>query len=71
MEKIEIKANGTVRTLPTQSTIPDLLRAMDIEPERPGIAVAHNWQVVPRTRWKEVRLVAGDEVEVITASQGG
>lgn len=71
MTPIEIKANGTVHTLPPQATIPDLLRTMDIEPDMTGIAVAHNWQVVPRQNWPQTHLNDGDELEVITASQGG
>ena len=36
-----------------------------------GIAVAVNQAVVPRSRWTSAVLAAGDEVEVLTAVQGG
>ncbi|WP_460798214.1 sulfur carrier protein ThiS [Microbacterium sp. GXF0217] len=36
-----------------------------------GIAVAVNQAVVPRSRWSSAALAAGDEVEVLTAVQGG
>ncbi len=39
--------------------------------ERPGLAVAVNGQVVSRARWRGHRLRAGDEIEVVGATQGG
>ena len=36
-----------------------------------GIAVAVNGEVVRRASWPTVTLAAGDEVEVLTAVQGG
>jgi sulfur carrier protein len=38
---------------------------------RRGVAVAVNGTVVPRSRWAEVALADGDDVEVLTAAQGG
>ena len=34
-------------------------------------AIALNYDVVPRVRWAETRLQAGDEIEIITPRQGG
>ncbi len=36
-----------------------------------GIAAAVNGEVVRRASWSSTRLAAGDEVEVLTAVQGG
>ncbi|HJQ02138.1 MAG TPA: sulfur carrier protein ThiS [Jatrophihabitans sp.] len=36
-----------------------------------GIAVAVNGEVVPRGSWSQTVLAAGDQVEVVTAVQGG
>jgi len=36
-----------------------------------GVAVALNGAVVPRSRWELTRPAAGDQVEVLTAVQGG
>jgi sulfur carrier protein len=49
----------------------ELLRDRGIDPERPGIAVAINGEVVTRTEWNERHLAEGDDVEIITAMQGG
>jgi sulfur carrier protein len=36
-----------------------------------GVAVAVNGEVVPRRTWPATRLHDGDQVEVVTAVQGG
>jgi sulfur carrier protein len=36
-----------------------------------GVAVAVNGEVVPRSGWAERALREGDQVEVLTAAQGG
>jgi len=35
------------------------------------IAVAVNYDVVPRTRWAETHLKDGDAIEILTPRQGG
>jgi len=42
-----------------------------LDPDRPGIAVALNGQVVPRARWAETWLQPDDKVEIIHAVAGG
>jgi sulfur carrier protein len=36
-----------------------------------GVAVAHNSEVVPRSQWFVTALNDGDDVELVTAVQGG
>ncbi|MHC6230340.1 sulfur carrier protein ThiS [Arthrobacter sp. MMS24-T111] len=36
-----------------------------------GVAVAHNAQVVPRSQWFGTALADGDDIELVTAVQGG
>lgn len=36
-----------------------------------GVAAAVNGEVVRRASWQSTRLAAGDQIEVITAVQGG
>lgn len=36
-----------------------------------GIAVALNNQVIPEARWESTRLTSGDQILIITATQGG
>jgi sulfur carrier protein len=36
-----------------------------------GVAAAVNGEVIRRTEWPQTQLADGDEVEVVTATQGG
>ncbi len=36
-----------------------------------GIGVARNGEVIPRTQWFTTHLTTGDEIEILTAMQGG
>ena len=49
------------------------LRGLLGELDYPGtqVAIAVNYQVVPRARWGETALNSGDQVEIITPRQGG
>lgn len=38
---------------------------------RLGVAVALNGAVVPRSLWAQTLLTSGDDIEVVTAAQGG
>ncbi len=52
-------------------TIRELLLDRGIDPEQRGIAVAINDEVILRAMWGEHPLDDGDDVELITAMQGG
>lgn len=52
-------------------TIADLLTDRLDDPRPTGIAVAVNGEVVRRDDWPHRPLVDGDQVEVVTAVQGG
>ncbi len=66
-----ILVNGQPRPFSPDQTVRDLLIACGLDPDRPGIAVVLNAQVVPRAKWAETRLQPGDKVEIIQAVSGG
>jgi sulfur carrier protein len=66
----EILVNGEPRPL-RASHVADLLAELGLGGRREGIAVAVNGEVVPRSCWQERSLAPGDEVEIVTAVQGG
>jgi thiamine biosynthesis protein ThiS len=69
---MEIKLNGEVKSFDGESmALPDLLEQIGIGLDATGVAVAVSWQVVPKAQWAGKRIQEGDEVEVITARQGG
>lgn len=65
-----IRVNGAARPLDAE-TVAALVAALGIAADARGVAVALNGAVVPRARWAEAPLAAGDEIEVIRAMQGG
>ena len=53
------------------ATIAEILIERGLDPGRSGIAVAINGEVIPRASWNIHPLNDGDDIEVITAMQGG
>jgi sulfur carrier protein len=70
-DSIVVCINDVDQTLPAGSTLIDALRAVGVEPERTGIAVAMNLEVVRRPQWAATVIEAGAEIDIVTATQGG
>jgi sulfur carrier protein len=66
---MEIVINGTPRPVADGTSLAGAVAL--ITTAAAGIAVAVNGEVVRRAAWPSTRLAAGDEVEVLTAVQGG
>ena len=66
---VQVKLNGEPRELPDGSTIAQAVAALAAAPS--GVAAAVNGDVVPRRSWAATVLRDGDQVEVVTAVQGG
>jgi sulfur carrier protein len=60
--------NGEEREIAAMS-VAALLGELDYEGTHFAIAV--NYDVLPKSRWAETQLKAGDEIEIITPRQGG
>jgi len=63
--------NGEPRDLPAGAKLADAVAATGAPPDRPGIAVAVDGEVVPRGEWDATALEDGQRVEVVQAVQGG
>ena len=66
---VTVTVNGTPRDLPADLTLADLVGQLTQSPK--GVAAAVNGEVVPRRAWPPTALAERDEVEVVTAVQGG
>ena len=64
-----VTINGTQRDLPSGVTLADVVGQLSPSPK--GVAAAVNGEVVPRSAWPSTPLAERDEVEVVTAVQGG
>jgi sulfur carrier protein len=69
-ERIEVRVNGEARGIHA-GVLSDLLEELGHDPERPGVALAVNDEVVPRARWATWPIRAGDRIEIVGAVQGG
>ena len=65
---MRVIVNGESREISSDS-VQALLGELDYEGMHFAIAV--NYDVVPKSRWPETELKAGDEIEIITPRQGG
>lgn len=65
-----IRVNGEERVLEV-STVVELLRAEEVDPEGRFVAVAVNGVVVPRGRWDSAPLQDGDDIEIVRPAPGG
>jgi sulfur carrier protein len=71
---IGVKLNGEPRELPDASTVAQAVAALTAAPSGAppsGVAAAVNGDVIPRGSWSATMLHDGDQVEVVTAVQGG
>ena len=66
---VQVKLNGEPRDLPDGSTIAQAVA--ELTPLGTGVAAAVNGDVLPRGSWAARLLRDGDQVEVVTAVQGG
>ena len=65
---MRVTVNGEAREI-RSSRISALLS--ELEYEGTHFAIALNYDVLPKSRWAETALKAGDEIEIITPRQGG
>jgi sulfur carrier protein len=65
---MRVIVNGEPREI-RASRVDALLGELDYQGSHFAIAV--NYDVLPKSRWAETPLKAGDEIEIITPRQGG
>ena len=65
---MRVTVNGEPREISSPSV--DALLG-ELEYAGTHVAIALNFDVLPRSRWAETALKAGDEIEIITPRQGG
>ena len=66
---VRVRLNGEPRELPDGSTM--VQAVAELTAAATGVAAAVNGDVVPRGSWAATLLRDGDQVEVVTAVQGG
>jgi len=66
---VQVKLNGDARQLPDGASVAEAVA--ELTSLARGVAAALNGDVVPRGAWSATSLRDGDQVEVVTAVQGG
>lgn len=64
-----VTVNGEPRDVAPGTTVEQLVAGVTTQPA--GIAAAVNGEVVPRRAWPATPLADRDQVEIVTAVQGG
>lgn len=67
---MRLRINGELSDV-TATTVADVLRDRLGPAAGPGIAVALNGEVVPRTEWQTTPVGELDRIELLSAAQGG
>lgn len=67
-----VGAKATLTTLVSQVTGRELAsNGHAADGQRLGMAIARNSELVPRSQWHSTALAEGDDIELVTAIQGG
>jgi thiamine biosynthesis protein ThiS len=66
---ITITLNGESRSVPDGLALEALIEWLKLPQDR--VAVEHNLEIVPRGRWRDVTVRAGDRLEVVHFVGGG
>jgi sulfur carrier protein len=65
---MRVIVNGEQREISSHSV--EALLA-ELEYQGTHFAIAVNYDMLPKSRWAETQIQAGDEIEIITPRQGG
>jgi sulfur carrier protein len=65
---MQVTVNGERREI-AATTVEALMSELDYAGAH--VAIAVNFDVLPKSRWAETLIKAGDEIEIITPRQGG
>jgi thiamine biosynthesis protein ThiS len=66
---ISIHLNGERRTAPEGQTILDLLRSLEIDPQR--VAIEMDRRIVKQPNWDSTELHEGAQIEIVQFVGGG
>ncbi len=64
-----IVVNGEERAASPGATVTDLLRELGLDSGR--VAIERNLEILPRPKWTETKVAAGDRYEIVQFVGGG
>jgi thiamine biosynthesis protein ThiS len=66
---VTITVNGEIRAASIEATVADLLGELGLNAGR--VAIERNLEILPRPKWQETRVAAGDRYEIVQFVGGG
>ncbi len=66
---LSIVVNGEDRATRPETTVTDLLRELGLD--RGRVAIERNLEILPRAKWAETKVQAGDRYEIVQFVGGG
>lgn len=66
---MQVTINGETRSVPDNLSLQALLRYLNLREER--VAIERNREIVNRERWAQVKVEAGDQLEIVHFVGGG
>jgi len=66
---ILIQVNGENREIAAGTTVSGLLAQLGLNAGR--VAIEHNRRILPKTKWEETKVGAGDQFEIVQFVGGG
>ncbi len=65
----QVTVNGEHRSFPPRTTLLDIVRALNLEPER--VAIELDRAIVKREMWPDTTVAGGAEIEIVQFVGGG
>jgi sulfur carrier protein len=68
-EEIHVHVNGEIKELAPGTSVRTLLDHLGLNPGR--VAIEYNLEILPKAKWEETRVTAGDRLEIVQFVGGG
>lgn len=69
IEAIQVQVNGERRELRAGMNVRELLDQLGLHPGR--VAIEYNLEILPKAKWDETPVAAGDRFEIVQFVGGG
>jgi sulfur carrier protein len=66
-----INFNGKEMIFESSLSISELLKKIDVDGQRNGIALCLNLEVLPKNEWEDTQLSDQDRIDLVVAAPGG
>jgi thiamine biosynthesis protein ThiS len=65
----QVTVNGERRVYPAQATLMDVVRSLDLDPQR--VAIELDREIVKRDSWLRTQVTDGSQIEIVQFVGGG